>query len=125
MFRISIAILLFEVGIIGFGLLFCCCSINILFIMYIMNVLRPKTHQAGWKMIRTLTTLKKYDGSLPQADALCAICLGDYVVGEELRYLPCKHHFHTTCIDKWLKEYNKNCPFCKAEIDKKKAYNNV
>ena len=32
----------------------------------------------------------------------CPICLVDYVVDETLRVLPCEHHFHQGCIDRWL-----------------------
>lgn len=48
------------------------------------------------------------------ADA-CAICLGDYETGEDLRELPCVHYFHTQCVDKWLGK-NDVCPMCKQKI---------
>jgi len=41
----------------------------------------------------------------------CAICLSDFETGEQLRRLPCAHHFHPPCIDTWLKR-NKVCPLC-------------
>ena len=45
-------------------------------------------------------------------DALCSICLGKYKDKVELRELPCFHHFHIDCVDKWLK-INASCPLCK------------
>ncbi|KAI8636595.1 hypothetical protein BD408DRAFT_85661 [Parasitella parasitica] len=47
----------------------------------------------------------------------CAICLEDYVNGEELRVLPCKHDFHTFCVDAWLTTQKKFCPICKRDIN--------
>ena len=36
-------------------------------------------------------------------------CLSAYDDSAELRELPCGHHFHCTCIDKWL-HINATCP---------------
>ncbi|XP_059634127.1 E3 ubiquitin-protein ligase At1g63170-like [Cornus florida] len=52
---------------------------------------------------------------LPLEDAECCICLCGYDDGIELRELPCRHHFHCTCIDKWL-YINATCPLCKFNI---------
>ncbi|KAK9277195.1 hypothetical protein L1049_006734 [Liquidambar formosana] len=51
---------------------------------------------------------------LPE-DAECCICLSSYEDGAELHDLPCNHHFHSTCIEKWLK-MNATCPLCKYNI---------
>ncbi|XP_011093163.1 E3 ubiquitin-protein ligase At1g12760 [Sesamum indicum] len=52
---------------------------------------------------------------LPPEDAECCICLCAYDDGAELRELPCSHHFHSACIDKWL-VINAICPLCKFNI---------
>lgn len=50
----------------------------------------------------------------------CVICLECFNDGDRLRVLPCGHHFHTSCIDKWLSGsfshqdcYTSLCPMCK------------
>ncbi|XP_024992853.1 E3 ubiquitin-protein ligase At1g63170-like [Cynara cardunculus var. scolymus] len=53
--------------------------------------------------------------ALSEEDAECCICLCTYDDGTELRELPCCHHFHTPCIDKWL-YINATCPLCKFNI---------
>ncbi|KZV37405.1 hypothetical protein F511_01273 [Dorcoceras hygrometricum] len=46
-------------------------------------------------------------------DTICSICLCDYREAEMLRMLPdCKHSFHVTCVDAWLK-LNASCPVCR------------
>ncbi|XVE73911.1 hypothetical protein DITRI_Ditri11bG0156600 [Diplodiscus trichospermus] len=52
---------------------------------------------------------------LPHEDAECCICLCAYEDGSELHELPCRHHFHCSCIDKWL-YINATCPLCKFNI---------
>ncbi|XP_010529547.1 PREDICTED: E3 ubiquitin-protein ligase At4g11680 isoform X2 [Tarenaya hassleriana] len=53
--------------------------------------------------------------SISPEDAECCICLCDYEEGVELRELPCGHHFHCACIEKWLR-INSKCPLCKFNI---------
>ena len=40
----------------------------------------------------------------------CAVCLEDYVDGEELRALVCGHQFHSACIDLWVTTKRACCP---------------
>ena len=56
-----------------------------------------------------------------KVDLECAICLESYQNGQELRVLPCRHYFHSTCADKWLCEQlmssgECSCPMCKAIV---------
>lgn len=46
----------------------------------------------------------------------CAICIKDFNIGEEVRKLPCKHIFHSPCIDEWLRRCT-DCPLCKSNAD--------
>lgn len=45
----------------------------------------------------------------------CSVCLADFEEGEQLRRLPCTHHFHIDCVDQWL-VINKTCPICRKPI---------
>ncbi|KAL7611130.1 hypothetical protein Lser_V15G14337 [Lactuca serriola] len=60
---------------------------------------------------------------LPREDAECCICLSAYDDGTDLRELPCCHHFHALCIDKWL-YINATCPLCKFNILKNATQGN-
>ena len=48
----------------------------------------------------------------------CAICLVDFVVGEDARELNCggRHKFHQVCLFTWL-EYEQTCPKCREPLD--------
>ncbi|KDP44985.1 hypothetical protein JCGZ_01485 [Jatropha curcas] len=48
-------------------------------------------------------------------EGTCAICLGEFEEGEELRILPeCMHSYHVACIDMWLYSHS-NCPVCRTD----------
>ncbi|KAF9962990.1 hypothetical protein BGZ70_007732 [Mortierella alpina] len=51
---------------------------------------------------------KRYDA--------CSVCKEDYVVGDELRELPCEHFFHTQCVDYWIKNVKGTCPICRRDF---------
>eukprot|EP00618_Florenciella_parvula_P036559 CAMPEP_0119479084 /NCGR_PEP_ID=MMETSP1344-20130328/8521_1 /TAXON_ID=236787 /ORGANISM="Florenciella parvula, Strain CCMP2471" /LENGTH=335 /DNA_ID=CAMNT_0007513299 /DNA_START=209 /DNA_END=1213 /DNA_ORIENTATION=- len=51
----------------------------------------------------------------PEEAMGCAICLGDFVEGDILRDLPCKHQYHRGCVDQWLL-VNATCPECRFSI---------
>lgn len=58
----------------------------------------------------------KYTNVLSEEADTCAICIEDYIAGEDIKTLPCFHNFHTECIDSWLK-IKANCPICKIELN--------
>jgi len=46
----------------------------------------------------------------------CSICLEEWRVDDDIRELPCRHKFHTTCIQRWLEE-DAGCPLCRNRIN--------
>eukprot|EP00775_Hariotina_reticulata_P002703 gene2703-biopygen4318 len=45
----------------------------------------------------------------------CAICFCQYSSSTPVKQLPCKHFYHSECIDQWLIRDN-TCPLCKAPV---------
>lgn len=45
----------------------------------------------------------------------CAICREGFVVGAQVKRLPCGHEFHGDCIVSWLQGSN-TCPICRARL---------
>lgn len=46
----------------------------------------------------------------------CNICMEEYVQGDRLTKLDCKHVFHTTCIENWLCKERVTCPVCRKDM---------
>lgn len=46
----------------------------------------------------------------PDAGNSCPICADDFVMGQDLRLLPCNHTFHPGCVDPWLMNLSATCP---------------
>ncbi|TKW09359.2 hypothetical protein SEVIR_6G089600v4 [Setaria viridis] len=46
-------------------------------------------------------------------DLKCIICQEEYFSGVEVAKMACKHYYHVTCIQQWLRQKNW-CPICKS-----------
>ncbi|CAN4086174.1 unnamed protein product [Withania somnifera] len=53
--------------------------------------------------------------AVPTDCSECPICLEEFLVGNEVRGLPCAHNFHVACIDEWLR-LNVKCPRCRCSV---------
>eukprot|EP01062_Namystynia_karyoxenos_P068492 TRINITY_DN6312_c0_g1_i1.p1 TRINITY_DN6312_c0_g1~~TRINITY_DN6312_c0_g1_i1.p1 ORF type:complete len:417 (+),score=63.00 TRINITY_DN6312_c0_g1_i1:81-1253(+) len=50
-------------------------------------------------------------------DRECPVCIEPFSAGNRIRVLPCRHAFHTDCIDSWIVEQQRrDCPKCRADI---------
>ena len=45
----------------------------------------------------------------------CPICLSNFEPDDDVRLLPCSHHFHQECVDEWL-AVNSTCPSCRGNV---------
>ena len=57
-----------------------------------------------------------YNQNNEEIPEICSICLEEFIDGSEIRNLLCKHVFHQSCIDEWLRQRN-NCPNCKMTFE--------
>ena len=57
------------------------------------------------------TTVTRQESANPVDDGLaCSVCTDDFIRGQDIRVLPCKHKFHPECIDPWLLNVSGTCP---------------
>ncbi|KAG7471270.1 hypothetical protein MATL_G00122920 [Megalops atlanticus] len=54
-------------------------------------------------------------GSSSGSGPVCAICLEDFLDGQDLRIVSCAHEFHKECVDPWLLQH-RTCPLCMHNI---------
>ncbi|PWA48635.1 RING/U-box superfamily protein [Artemisia annua] len=68
------------------------------------------------KIVETLPKFVYNVSGEKKISADCAICLSEYVDGDEIRVLPqCGHGFHVGCIDLWLSSHS-SCPSCRQVL---------
>jgi len=65
--------------------------------------------------------IKKYKSD-KTLEEKCSVCMTYIKTEQEVSELPCKHEFHSECIEPWLKEYNYKCPICRKEVGKPKHH---
>ncbi|XP_023688897.1 E3 ubiquitin-protein ligase RNF43 [Paramormyrops kingsleyae] len=54
-------------------------------------------------------------GSSSSSSPMCAICLEEFLDGQNLRIISCSHEFHKECVDPWLLQH-RTCPLCMHNI---------
>ncbi|KAF5198904.1 Ring-h2 finger protein atl52 [Thalictrum thalictroides] len=99
--------------------------------------LRPQLEVQGEDEQRERTLTRGLDNSIVQLipaykydkevglvgeDGICAVCLCEFEVGQEVRTLPeCVHSFHVPCIDMWLYSHT-SCPLCRTDTTPPRAH---
>ncbi len=66
------------------------------------------------KNIDLVAPIVSYD-TLPSSDFYCTICQDK--ISNNLRKTLCNHYYCCDCIEPWLKELNKKCPICSANLE--------
>jgi len=114
----SFTFVLLGYFIISIPLLMClamiCCLPCVLYVL--RNIKDEANNGASEQVIKALPLEKYKEDSMDKEDAVCVICLNEYQHDENIKRLPCNHHFHPACIDEWL-HINKHCPLCMGNID--------
>ncbi|KAI1731106.1 ring finger domain-containing protein [Ditylenchus destructor] len=89
----------------------------VLFISLVIRLCRERRRLARKRLsksnLKKIPTRKYKKGDREET---CAICLEDFVEGDKLRILPCRHAYHCKCVDPWLTKNRKVCPVCKRKV---------
>lgn len=77
------------------------------------------TEEEQIKLLKRMTLIQQlpsgsYDENKKNKE--CVICMIDFEVKDTIKYLPCLHTFHQSCIDSWLIR-SLICPSCCEPVD--------
>jgi hypothetical protein len=104
-------------------LIICCLPLFIRFLVNYAERLRRQERAAAPEIVEQLPVVQ-FDASQCEdfgfeedGAPICTICLSQYEPAEEIRKLPCGHHFHRACVDQWLLFFDKSCPQCRSDVD--------
>lgn len=71
------------------------------------------------KLLKRMTLIQQLPTRLyneEKKNKECAICMIDFELNDETKYLPCLHTYHKSCIDQWLIR-SLICPSCIQPVD--------
>ncbi|PKH53310.1 hypothetical protein CRG98_050336, partial [Punica granatum] len=64
----------------------------------------------------------KESASMEISCSKCAICLDDFMGGDQCRVLAhCRHAFHRACVEKWLLLSDLHCPICRRHFPRRQV----
>ncbi|KAJ4960698.1 hypothetical protein NE237_020608 [Protea cynaroides] len=63
----------------------------------------------------SIEEMPKVEITQEDLDQECSICLDGWEIGGEAREMPCKHRFHSSCIEEWLGMHG-SCPLCRFKM---------
>lgn len=63
------------------------------------------------------SALRPSDGNCDAASTpeTCAICIEEFKRASMCKQMPCRHFFHSKCLDRWLRQ-NGTCPVCREGL---------
>ncbi|XP_065858387.1 RING-H2 finger protein ATL79-like [Euphorbia lathyris] len=77
------------------------------------NNRKPNIEAGEAPVVVAPTVVYSAEMKLGGGEAECAICLSEFIDGEEIRVLgKCKHGFHVSCVQRWLNSHS-SCPTCR------------
>lgn len=77
---------------------------------------RPINTAKFLKLVDEKSPARRYGSGLEVESSECAVCLSPYEEGEEIRRLKCRHIFHKSCLDTWLRQDAATCPLCRRMV---------
>lgn len=86
-------------------------------LIYGVNFLNNKKTDISCKTNLPKSVYHTYQYKNTNVLSKCVICLGEFLIGQEVLTLPCFHFFHNKCINEWY-QYSKKCPICKTVVGK-------
>ncbi|GMH07067.1 hypothetical protein Nepgr_008907 [Nepenthes gracilis] len=76
---------------------------------------RYGTPPASKKAVEGLPDMTITEELANSKSAKCAVCMNEFVLGLEVKLMPCDHIYHSDCILPWLELHN-SCPVCRYEL---------
>lgn len=71
---------------------------------------------ASAEVIENLPTFEITESLMKSSNNDCAVCKEEFQLKDDAKILPCKHVFHSLCVQNWLK-VSGTCPVCRYSMN--------